>query len=133
MPVWGLDLLAAVPAAVTTMRRKRVGHSDYVRLEISRNGGPFQHQSAMPDTTIADQPGSLTVWEDDRRQILIFGWVEGQVGVFRSRGGYDTEMGELRVVFANEGLELVSDLAEPYEVDYALMPGSRVRFTLVRG
>ena len=50
------------------------------------------------------------------RNILLFGWQPGEgPGVWRSVGGFDYTLGELRGVNASEGLELLSDLKEPYE------------------
>jgi hypothetical protein len=67
------------------------------------------------------------------RDVLLFGWRDGQVGVWRSEGGYDQELAGLRGV-TSLGLELLSDLREPYERTVAPEGGglARVRWTLVR-
>lgn len=60
-----------------------------------------------------DPPASMSSQEDDRK-IIMFGWYEGEVGVWGSRGGIDIEQGEGRLITAL-GFTHLSDLSEPYE------------------
>jgi hypothetical protein len=78
-----------------------------------------------------DPPGSMQDTTNGR-DVILFGWWEREVGVWRSEGGYDMEMGQLRRV-TSLGLEKLSDLSEPYERP-VIQPGTgliRVRWTLL--
>lgn len=50
-----------------------------------------------------------------RREVFVFGFIDGVPGVWRSTGGIDVERGTERAIFGT-GLERLADLTEgPYE------------------
>jgi hypothetical protein len=50
------------------------------------------------------------------REVFLFGFYDGKPGVWRSEGGIDIEISKLRALMSL-GLERLSDLAVPWEVD----------------
>jgi len=83
----------------------------------------------------ADSPGSISGHDDDgTRQVWLFGWHEGQVGVYLSVAGADVENPDVRLV-ASLALERLSDLTEPYELTYRTPAEQHrtVRWSLLRG
>lgn len=90
----------------------------------------------MPLATLreSDPPGSISSDDPDGREVIVFGFHDGEPGVWRSRAGFDVADAVARTVFAVEGLEQISDLAEPYECQ--IWRGMRlvpVRWSLVDG
>lgn len=77
-----------------------------------------------------EPPGSMSSFDDEGRRVLVFGWWDGKPGVYQSRAGFDIETEAFRQI-ETLGLDLLSDLTEPYEFDVA-RPGNtiRVRCTL---
>lgn len=60
-------------------------------------------------------PGSFSSDEPTGREVFMFGWVKGEPGVFRSKGGVDIEDPFQRTI-VTQGLERLSDLSMPYEM-----------------
>lgn len=62
-----------------------------------------------------DMPGSVSSEPPEGdRELFIYGWMENEHGVWRSRAGADIDSGTSRTVIT-KGLELLSDLSEPFE------------------
>lgn len=81
----------------------------------------------------SDEPGTLSSAEPGGRQVFMFGVFDGETGVWRSKSGYDVEVGHYRRVTALDGFEKLSDLDEPHEMDIinAKFGQVRVRFRRV--
>lgn len=96
-----------------------------IRVEVNRIGEWRELESVG-----ADLMGSISDLTHGR-DVLLFGWHDGVPGVWRSTGGYDRELAGLRGV-NSLGLELLSDLSEPYEMTVSPQGGglARVRWTL---
>lgn len=78
----------------------------------------------------ADPPGSISS-DDSIRQVYMFGWFDGEVGVWQSRVGVDIENSVFRTIIAAQ-LDLLSDLSEPFELTITRGPTKvqrRLRFT----
>lgn len=81
----------------------------------------------------AGPPGSLSSDGPDRRRVIVFGWWKDQPGVWESALGIDVANEAIRAV-TTTGLEQLSDLAEPFELNTSLRGKTmRVRFTLTEG
>lgn len=97
-------------------------------------------RTVSPPVTRWLPPGSISSEDPEGRQVYLFGWVDGEgPGVWRSKGGFDEELGagrEFRNVFPMEGLELLAELEDgPYVTEWRRPGGTeiRVRFRLVPG
>lgn len=79
-------------------------------------------------------PGSIADEGPVGRQMYVFGWIEGRVGVYRSVAGVDYGNDAFRAVTSLE-LSLVSDLSEPCElvVHRPSVGAIRTRFSLIPG
>lgn len=99
-----------------------------IRVEAKQNEDWIELEPVGP----RDMLGSVTD-ETNGRDLLLFGWQDGVPGLWRAVGGTDQEFGQLRRI-ETLGLELISDLAEPYEVPvvHPEMGLMRVRWTLVK-
>ena len=101
--------------------------SEHLRVETSYAGQPWR---PLPSVTPNGPPGSVSTDPDHgEREVYLFGWVDGAAGVWRSVAGFDVEVADVRLIATLEGLEQVSDLAEPYEMDWRGL--DRLRFTRV--
>jgi hypothetical protein len=80
-----------------------------IRVEVTQGQG-WRDLVAVEDTGLM---GSMTDTTSGR-DVILFGWHQGEPGVWRSSGGFDYEVAELRGV-DSLGLEHLSDLSEPYE------------------
>ena len=63
-----------------------------------------------------EPPGSMSTDSALGRRVIVFGWYQGKAGVYESRGGYDVESEAFRQI-ESLGLDLLSDLSQPYEFD----------------
>lgn len=93
---------------------------------VALNGPPVTPDS-RPGSASSDEPSG-------RRRMFLFGWRDGQLGVWESIAGTDhADPGDaaLRHVTAAFGLARLSDLAEPYELTLHRpgRPPVRVRLT----
>ena len=59
--------------------------------------------------------GSLSSHPATGREVYLFGWINGQPGVWRSEGGADVAIDVRRVVLT-DGLIPLSDLKEPFHL-----------------
>ena len=77
-----------------------------------------------------EPPGSFDTEGPVGREVILFGWYEGKAGVWQSRAGIDQANAAVRVI-DSIGLDLLSDLAEPYEFNRRGRLGvQRLRFRL---
>jgi hypothetical protein len=83
-----------------------------VELDVRREGGDWVQVGAHGKD---DAPGSFSSEEERGRQVYVFGWLNGEPGVWRSKAGADIESSVVRAVFS-ERMEKLSDLSEPYEM-----------------
>jgi hypothetical protein len=102
-----------------------------VRLLVRTPAGAWQEVSSVS----ANAPtGSISSDEPPRRQVFVFGWIDGTPGVWRSRIGFDVADAAVRVIHTT-GLDLLTDFARSdfYELDVwrAGRPG-RIGFRLDR-
>jgi hypothetical protein len=98
-----------------------------VRIQATQDGNEWQE---APSVGPGDMLGSLTDLTNGR-DILLFGWRDGAPGLWRAVGGTAQEFGELRKL-ETLGLELISDLHEPYECPVVSPTGMlRVRWSVV--
>jgi hypothetical protein len=88
-----------------------------VRLMVRTPAGAWQEVSSVS----ANEPtGSIS--SDDpttgRRQVFVFGWLDGAPGVWRSRAGFDVANDAIREIHTT-GLDLLTDFARSdfYELD----------------
>ena len=82
-----------------------------IRVEVARSRAQPWTQVGMVGQ--ADMLGSMTDTTNGR-DVLLFGWQTGVPGVWRSSAGIDQTVGSLRKL-ETTGVELLSDLSEPYE------------------
>ena len=76
-----------------------------------------------------EPPGSISD-ETGGRQVYMFGWYEGVVGVWRSHLGIDAETPAFREI-TTTGFDRLADLAEPYELTRVVRgEQQRLRFRL---
>jgi hypothetical protein len=63
-----------------------------------------------------DEPlGSITSDQNGKTQVYVFGWYEGQAGVWESEFGAHHDNDAVRAILTM-GFTLLSDLAEPYDL-----------------
>lgn len=99
-----------------------------VSLEVKTNGG-WGLVGAVGD---GDPPGSISSTPEapKNRKVYLWGWHGGVPGVWESTRGIDIEDPATRLLVTT-GLEQLSDLSEPFELDiWRLDNPIRVRFTL---
>lgn len=84
-----------------------------VRVELVKGDKVVRLGEVTPDTP----PGSMSSQEPEKRRVFIFGFMDGEAGVWESEVGLDVETPETRQVFS-AGLTRLSDLSEPYEQDF---------------
>lgn len=79
------------------------GHSEWHRVD--------------PALTPQDPTGSMSSEPPEGdRDLFMFGFYEGAPGVWRSKAGVDIETSDVRAMVST-GLERLSDLSEPFEVN----------------
>jgi hypothetical protein len=100
---------------------------DEVLMEAQRSDGEWMRIGSVSE---AEPPGSISHDGPGGRRVLIFGWYKDVAGVWESLYGFDVE-NELAREVHTTGLELLSDLEKPYELE-VIRKGLRmpVRFTL---
>jgi hypothetical protein len=83
-----------------------------VTLELLSLTGQWMDAGSVAEV---EPPGSLSsTRRGEPREVFLFGWQDGAVGVWRSEAGIDEETPEFRVVHTN-GLDRLADLeAGPY-------------------
>lgn len=103
--------------------------ANHISIDLIRDGVVAMPMGSISD---AEPPGSLSSHEPDgSRQVYLFGWHNGERGLWRSEGGYDIETKAVRQV-GTLGLEKLSDLTAPYELSiyfYGKPEPMTVRFT----
>ncbi len=82
-----------------------------------------------PALTRHTPPGSISSYDPLGRVVYMFGWHEGQWGVWQMHDGVDTEVGELRVISAHAKL-IGNPETRPVEVAWRRpgRPDSMLRF-----
>ena len=85
-------------------------------MEIESGSGDWIEVGSVAES---EPCGSVSSHDPDGRQVLLFGFMDGAAGVWRSLAGVDVESVAVRVVHST-GFEQLSDLAEPYEREVAL-------------
>jgi hypothetical protein len=87
-----------------------------VRLLVRTPAGTWQEVSSVnavePTGSISSDPTT------GRRQVFVFGWLDGAPGVWRSRAGFDVANPAVRVIHT-AGLDLLTDFSRSdfYELD----------------
>ena len=101
-----------------------------VVIEVEQWAGEWR--KVDPPVAEQDRMGSFSSIEESGREVYLFGFRDGSPGVWRSLAGVDAETERLRAVVPLAGLEQLSDLAEPFEIDVQLPRTGkrRVRFRL---
>lgn len=83
-----------------------------IQVEMTKDGEKWE--TVGSGVGPGDMLGSFSD-ETSGRDLYLFGWRDGQPGLWRSQGGYDESFGELRKT-TTYGTELVSTLMTPYEM-----------------
>lgn len=98
-----------------------------IAVQIGVAGGEFVPLSEVP---AGGTPGSISSHEPDGRRVYLFGWLEGEPGVWESHG-VDVDLADAVRLVAPAHLERLSTLAEPFELDTTSRHGvrCRLRFT----
>lgn len=119
-----------MPPEAALRRAHGVGMMTGVREVVMELKGPGGWVT-IGSVAEVEPPGSIS--SDDRpRQVYLFGWHQGTVGVWRSGGGLDVETPAFREIVSNH-LELLSDLAKPFQLSIRRGPTKaerRLRFTV---
>jgi hypothetical protein len=92
--------------------------------------GGWQQMGALEEMETC---GSITSLDPDGRQVILFGWINGEPGVWQSMGGIDLANDAIREIHSL-GLVPLADLnAGPYEREVRTKAGpARARWRLVR-
>ncbi|MGH3548895.1 MAG: hypothetical protein ACRDQU_12455 [Pseudonocardiaceae bacterium] len=102
--------------------------SERILVHVETPGGWVRLGSVQPD----EPPGSVTnTTPDGKREVYIFGWIGGRMGVFRSTNGIDIEDGPTREILTT-GLDIIAGDLRLHSVQFEVAGRdgtAQVRFT----
>lgn len=86
-----------------------------VFVAMLKADGQWMELPSMRETDFP--PGLMSSYDLGGRQVILFGFLDGKPGVWRSRFGVDVEIGPGRLI-TSAGLDRLADLTEgPFERD----------------